>query len=105
MKRLWRGDDLLRDAARSGEPGRAGAAPAAASPSSLCDPGDPFLAPLLVGLGLRTLSMTPTSIPIVKRVIRRLVAKDCVAFAEEACRMTTTREVELALEARLPGEG
>jgi phosphoenolpyruvate-protein kinase (PTS system EI component) len=63
--------------------------------------GDPFHAPLLVGLGLRMLSMTPTSIPIVKRMIRKLSAADCAELAEAACNMPTTRDVELALEAKI----
>jgi phosphoenolpyruvate-protein phosphotransferase (PTS system enzyme I) len=72
-------------------------------PLSVCGEmaGDPFHAPLLVGLGLRTLSMTPTSIPIVKRMVRRLSALDCRELAQAACDMATTRDVELALEAKI----
>jgi phosphotransferase system enzyme I (PtsI) len=72
-------------------------------PLSVCGEmaGDPFHAPLLVGLGLRTLSMTPTSIPIVKRIIRRLSARECEELAAAACDMPTTRDVELALEAKI----
>ncbi len=75
----------------------------AGRPISVCGEvaGDPFHAPLLVGLGLRTLSMTPTSIPIVKRMIRKLSAADCVELAAQACEMSTTRDVELALEAKI----
>lgn len=79
------------------------AARAAGRPVSVCGEmaGDPFHAPLLVGLGLKRLSMTPTSIPIVKRIIRRLSAAACTEFAEESCDMATTRDVELALEAKI----
>lgn len=79
------------------------AAEAAGRPVSVCGEmaGDPFHSPLLIGLSLQSLSMTPTSIPIVKRMIRRLSAKACADFVEQACEMPTTRDVELALEAKI----
>jgi phosphotransferase system enzyme I (PtsI) len=79
------------------------AAKDAKRPLSVCGEmaGDPFHAPLLVGLGIRTLSMTPKSIPIVKRMIRRLDSSACAKFAEQAASMATTRDVELALETKI----
>lgn len=63
--------------------------------------GDPFHTPLLVGLGYRRLSMTGGSIPLVKRMIRRLDAAACRAFAEEACGLATASEIEELLTERL----
>ena len=79
------------------------AAQAAQKPISVCGEmaAEPFHAPLLIGLGLRTLSMTPQSIPVVKRMVRRLSAEGCAQFALEALQASTADEVEEALAARL----
>lgn len=72
-------------------------------PARICGEmaADPFHTPLLIGLGLRSLSMTARSIPVVKRMIRRLDAKQCEAFAQEALQMSTAHDVEEALTERL----
>ncbi|MCK5689696.1 phosphoenolpyruvate--protein phosphotransferase [Myxococcota bacterium] len=44
--------------------------------------GDPFHAPVLLGLGISQLSMNAGSIPRVKRLIRDLRFDDCVALVE-----------------------
>ena len=62
---------------------------------------DPFHVPLLLGLGLRSMSMTARSIPVVKRMIRRIELEACVSFAREALTMATALEVEEALTERL----
>ena len=74
-----------------------------ATPVSVCGEvaADPFFTPLLLGLGVRALSMNPTSIPVVKRMVRRLDAGACAAFAVEARGMATADEVERALADRL----
>jgi phosphotransferase system enzyme I (PtsI) len=43
--------------------------------------GNPRLVPLLLGLGLRSLSMNASSIPRVKQAIRALDIDDCARFA------------------------
>jgi phosphotransferase system enzyme I (PtsI) len=58
---------------------------------------DPVLLTLLVGLGLREFSMTPTAIPLAKRVIRGLRAADARAAAWRALRAQTAAEVEKGL--------
>jgi phosphotransferase system enzyme I (PtsI) len=65
-------------------------------PVTLCGEmaADPFHVPLLIGLGLRTLSMSATSIPIIKRLIRRLSTDRCQALVDRACRLPTAGEVE-----------
>ena len=58
---------------------------------------DPVLLTLLVGLGLREFSMTPTAIPLAKRVIRGLRVADARAAAWRALRASTAAEVEKGL--------
>ena len=72
-------------------------------PVSLCGEmaADPFFTPLLVGLGISSLSMSPMSIPVVKRMVRRLHVGKCREFAREALKLTTADEVESQLAERL----
>jgi phosphotransferase system enzyme I (PtsI) len=58
---------------------------------------DPVLLTLLVGLGLRELSMTPTAIPLAKRVIRGLRAADAKIAAGRALSARTAAEIERGL--------
>jgi phosphotransferase system enzyme I (PtsI) len=59
---------------------------------------DPVLLTLLVGLGLRELSMTPAAIPLAKRVIRGLRAADARIAAGRALMARTAAEVEKGLQ-------
>lgn len=72
-------------------------------PARICGEmaSDPFHTPLLIGLGLRAFSMTARSIPVVKRMVRRLDAAECREFAQEALKMSSARDVETALTERL----
>lgn len=65
-------------------------------PVSLCGEvaADPFMAPLLVGLGFDQLSMTAVSIPVVKRMIRRLHASACRDLVERALQLESADAVE-----------
>ncbi|MCP4117913.1 MAG: phosphoenolpyruvate--protein phosphotransferase [Desulfobacteraceae bacterium] len=49
--------------------------------------GDPVNLPVLMGLGLKELSMNPGSIPIVKQVIRKLDSKDTETLVEQILTM------------------
>ncbi len=62
---------------------------------------DPLMVPLLVGLGLRTLSMNPQAVPLVRNLVRHLSYKESVNMARHAARMLTAREVEEYLLERL----
>ena len=64
-------------------------------PVSICGEfaGDVQHAPLLVGLGLVNLSMNPSAIPIVKRIIRNISFQECEALADEVLELGTEREV------------
>ncbi len=56
--------------------------------------GDPLAIPLLVGLGIDELSMTPSSIPKAKLVLRTLTLSQCKEIAEEALNFRTALEVK-----------
>jgi phosphotransferase system enzyme I (PtsI) len=55
--------------------------------------GDPLFAPLLVGMGLRQLSLAPNNLPAVKAVIRRLNVADAELIAAEALTLESARDV------------
>jgi phosphotransferase system enzyme I (PtsI) len=55
--------------------------------------GEPQYTMLLLGMGLRYLSVTPHSIPEIKKLIRSVTLTDCVAVAKEAMRLETARDV------------
>ncbi len=63
--------------------------------------GDPFYAAMLVGLGLDELSMTASSIPAVKRVIRAMRRDDAVQLAQEAMGFGTAEEIERFVRGRM----
>lgn len=62
---------------------------------SLCGEmaGDPVFVMLLVGIGLRSLSMTPPAIPEVKKLIRQVSIKQCERIARKARSLETDRAV------------
>lgn len=60
--------------------------------------GDPRLAPLLVGLGVDELSMTPASIPAVKEALAARTSDELRAMAERALQAATAAEVERLLD-------
>ena len=68
-------------------------------PLSLCGAmaSDPLAAALLVGLGLRDLSMEAAAIPEIKEALRRVSLAEAVAIAERALDMEGAEEVERAL--------
>jgi phosphotransferase system enzyme I (PtsI) len=55
--------------------------------------GDPLYTLLLLGLGIRHLSVTPHNIPEIKRLIRAVTVEESVAVAQEAMRLETARDV------------
>ena len=48
---------------------------------------------LLVGLGIRTLSMTPPMIPEIKQMIRSVTIEDCNIVARKVLGLATERQV------------
>lgn len=69
---------LIRDVVRAGKRREI--------PVSCCgeSAGEPEIALLLIGLGLRTLSVTASSIPGVKRLVRSVSVADCERVAKKA---------------------
>jgi phosphotransferase system enzyme I (PtsI) len=55
---------------------------------------DPIAAMVLLGLGLEIFSMNPSSIPVIKNVIRSVRYKDCKRIAEIALNKKTAQEIE-----------
>jgi len=55
--------------------------------------GDPIYTPLLLGLGVDSLSMTPSSLPLVKYVVRAMKMSDAKALAEESMRTDSAKEI------------
>ncbi len=64
-------------------------------PVSLCGQlsSNPIYAMLLLGMGLRRLSLAPGSIPEVKRLCRRVTIPQCKKVAERALKMENATEV------------
>jgi phosphotransferase system enzyme I (PtsI) len=55
--------------------------------------GDPIYTLLLLGMGLRQLSVTPHNIPEIKKIIRSVSLEETALVAEEALRLETARDV------------
>ena len=55
--------------------------------------GDPVFAPLLLGLGVDSLSMTPAWLPSVKYLVRSMSMADARALAEEAMGLSSPAEI------------
>ncbi|HEX8169506.1 MAG TPA: phosphoenolpyruvate--protein phosphotransferase [Thermoanaerobaculia bacterium] len=65
-------------------------------PVSMCGEmaSDPIYAVVLLGLGLEIFSMNPSSIPIIKNVVRSVRYKECRRIAEIALQRKTAQEIE-----------
>ncbi|MDO4571423.1 MAG: phosphoenolpyruvate--protein phosphotransferase [Planctomycetia bacterium] len=77
------------------------AADGAGKPVSLCGQmsGNPIFTPLLLGLGLRHLSMAPALLPEVKKVCREVDIEQCRLIAQKALEMEKASEVRNYLRA------
>ena len=65
------------------------------TPVSLCGEmaGDPLATLLLVGMGLRSLSMSPYRVPLVKKVIASTALADAVRITQDALALRDTTEI------------
>jgi phosphotransferase system enzyme I (PtsI) len=65
-------------------------------PVSMCGEmaSDPIYAIVLLGLGLEIFSMNPSSIPVIKNIIRAVRYRDCRRIAELALQKKTAQEIE-----------
>jgi phosphotransferase system enzyme I (PtsI) len=72
-------------------------------PTSVCGEmsNNPAYALLLVGMGIRVLSVAPSAIPILKKAVRSITIDQCEAMAWRAMRLETAREVDAFLQQQL----
>ena len=92
---------VLRLIARTVEAGRASGVEV-----SVCGEmaSQPLMAYALLGLGVRTLSVAATGIPLVKRLVRGVSVAAAAAASEAALRAATAADVERGLRAALINE-
>jgi phosphotransferase system enzyme I (PtsI) len=62
---------------------------------------DPRFIPLLLGMGLRSLSATPQTVPRLKEVVRNLSISEAVRISQHACSLDLARDVEHYLQGEL----
>jgi len=62
---------------------------------------DPLMVPVLVGLGLRSFSMNPQAVPVIRALIRQLSFREAGQISRQAMKLVTAREVEEYLLERL----
>ena len=79
------------------------AAETAGLPVNVCGEisGQPAYAMLLLGMGVKGLSVPPSSIPEIKKVCRSVSVSQCVAIAERAMAMDSAREIDTYLQEEL----
>ncbi len=65
-------------------------------PVNLCGQmcGNPLYTMLLIGLGLRSMSVRPSALLEIKQICRHVTVKDCVEVAENVMSMESPREIE-----------
>ncbi len=63
--------------------------------------GTPTAIPLLIGLGLRELSMTSSMIPEIKKIIRTLSYEECKRMTRKAMKMATSQEIQQYMQREL----
>jgi phosphotransferase system enzyme I (PtsI) len=65
-------------------------------PVSMCGEmaADPIYAIVLIGLGLEVFSMNPSSVPVIKNIVRSVRYRDCRRIAETALEKKTAQEIE-----------
>ena len=75
-------------------------------PVSCCgeSAGDIEFAALLIGLGVRRLSVTPGSVPSIKRLVRSISTDRCERLAKKAISFDSDTEVSMYVRARLRKE-
>jgi phosphotransferase system enzyme I (PtsI) len=71
--------------------------------TSLCGEiaGDPVYTMLLIGLGLRSLSLVPSQIPAIKQVIRKVKIEECERLARKIGSLDSDRRILSALQNEL----
>lgn len=72
-------------------------------PISMCGQmcGDPTYTMLLLGIGLRTLSVTPAAVPEIKRVCRSVTIEKCEEVAARVSELESARDIKTYLKEEL----
>ena len=72
-------------------------------PASVCGQmsGEPIYTMLLLGLGLRTLSVPPSAVPEIKKICRSISITQCEEVARRAMTMDSAREIDSYLREEL----
>src|SRR6185503_14752416 len=72
-------------------------------PISMCGQmcGNPLYTMFLLGVGLRSLSVTPAAIPEIKQVCRRVALPACERVAKRALELESARDVKTYLKEEL----
>lgn len=72
-------------------------------PVSMCGEmaGDPFCVPILIGMGVNTLSLSPNAAPGIKRMIRMLEYRECKALLEEVLKNSSVKENNKVVRERI----
>ena len=72
-------------------------------PISMCGQmcGDPTYTMLLLGLGLRTLSVTPAAVPEIKQVCRNVTIEKCEEVANRVLSLESARDIKTYLKEEL----
>jgi multiphosphoryl transfer protein len=76
---------------------------AAGKPVAVCGgaAADPLAVPLLLGFGVRELSVVPTAVPAIKAQIRRLRLEQCRVLARECLDLSSADQVRVRVSGRL----
>jgi phosphoenolpyruvate-protein phosphotransferase len=66
---------------------------------------DPAAVPLLLGLGVRELSIVPAAVPAIKRLVNSLSLAECRALASESLTLDSAAEIRALVARRVPQPG
>ena len=72
-------------------------------PVSVCGQmsSSPMFVPLLIGMGLRRLSVTPQAIPTIKELVRHVSIAECEELAQSVYQLDLARDIEAFLRGEL----
>lgn len=63
---------------------------------------DPAAVPLLLGLGIRELSIVPAAVPAIKRLVRALSIEECVSLATQCLKLSSAAEIRALVARSVP---
>jgi multiphosphoryl transfer protein len=66
---------------------------------------DPAAVPLLLGLGIRELSIVPAAVPAIKRLVRSLTLAECAALAAQCLKLESSAEIRALIARSVPPQG